>query len=158
MRTSAWVLVYGCLAGCGSAEVKYTEGGEDPEGTDGAEGNESDDGIAIAGTWIDSFGITNTITSESWGWQYPGYADMSFTITQFDNDAGVAVVQDDVANDMGEKLWGRFEWTFVDDVPYYCMTADGLDSEDAAAGRAPIDHGNVSANCNGYAWFELMPI
>ena len=59
---------------------------------------------------------------------------------------------------MGEKLWGRFEWTFVDDVPYYCMTADSLESEDAAAGRASIDHGNVSANCNGYAWFELMPI
>jgi hypothetical protein len=153
MRTMIRGLVCAALVGCGSAEVKYTEGGGDPEGTDG--GN---DDIDIAGTWIDSFGITNTITSESWGWQYPGYADMSFTITQYDNDVGVAIVQDGAANDMGDKLWGRFEWTYVDDVPYYCMTADGLESEDSAAGLASIDHANVSANCNGFAWFELMPI
>jgi len=145
-------LVCAALVGCGSGEVKYTEGGEDPQG------NDENEEIDIAGTWIDSFGITNTITSESWGWQYPGYDDMNFAITQFDNDAGVAIVQDETANEMGDKLWGRFEWTFVDDVPYYCMTADGLDSEDAAAGVASIDHDNVSANCNGYAWFELMPI
>jgi hypothetical protein len=152
------LVVCAVLTACGSADVKYTGGGDDPQGTDGTGGSENDDGIAIAGTWIDSFGITNTITDESWGWQYPGYPDESFSITQYDNDAGVAIVQDAAADDMGEKLWGRFEWTFVEDVPYYCMTADGLDSEDAAAGRASIDHGNVSANCNGYAWFELMPL
>jgi hypothetical protein len=156
MRAMMMGFVCAVVAGCGPADVKYTEGGGDPEGTDGDGGN--DEGIAIAGTWLDSFGITNTITDESWGWQYPGYPDTSFAITQYDNDAGVAVVQDEIGNDMGEKLWGRFEWTFVDDAPYYCMTADSLESEDAAAGRASIDHGNVTANCNGYAWFELMPI
>ena len=158
MRTMIMGFVCAALVGCGSGEVKYTERGGDLEGTDGDGGDENDDGIAIAGTWIDSFGITNTITDESWGWQYPGYPDMSFAITQYDNDAGIAVFQDEVANDMGEKLWGTFEWTFVGDVPYYCQTAEGLATEEQAVAKPPIDHGNVTVNCNGFAWFELMPI
>ena len=157
MQTKALGLVCAVLAACGSADVKYTEGGDDPSGTDGS-GGEENDGIAIAGTWVDSFGITNTITNDSWGWQYPGYPDENFAITQYDNDAGVAIVQDGTKSDMGDKLWGRFEWTFVEDVPYYCMTADGLASEQVATTTPSIDHENVQANCNGYAWFELMPI
>jgi len=156
MRAKIVGFVCASLVGCGAAEVKYTEGG-DPEGT-GGDGNEGGDAIAIAGTWIDSFGITNTITDESWGWQYPGYPDENFVITQYDNDAGVAIVQDDAKSDMGEKMWGRFEWTFQGDVPYYCMTADGLVSEQEAADTPSIDHENVEANCNGYAWFELVPL
>ena len=154
MRTMTMGLACVILAGCGSGEVKYTEGGGDPEGN----GDGGSDDIAIAGTWIDSFGITNTITSESWGWQYPGYPDENFAITQYDNDAGVAIVQDGATNDMGEKLWGTFEWTFVDDVPYYCMTADGLATEEQAVAKPPIDHNDVTVNCNGFAWFELIPI
>jgi hypothetical protein len=143
------------ICGCGSGEVDFAHG--DPD--EGAEGDgQNDDGIAIAGTWIDSFGITNTITSESWGWQYPGYPDMSFTITQYDNGDGVAVVQNQAEDEMGDKLWGLFEWTFVGDVPYYCQTASGLASEEEAAAHPLIDHGNVKANCNGFAWFELIPI
>jgi hypothetical protein len=165
MRAKTIVLVCAPLVslGCGAGELEYTERGDDPAATDGDGSGEDDedvggDGIEIAGTWIDSFGITNTITDESWGWQYPGYPDMDFAITQYDNDEGVAIVQNGKQNQMGEHLWGRFEWTFVDDVPYYCQTADGLASEELAADRAPIDHDNVHANCNGYAWFELIPI
>ena len=148
-------------SGAAGGELDYTERDGDGDGADAAgdaPGDEQqDDEIAIAGTWVDSFGITNTITNESWGWTYPGYPDLDFTITQFDNDAGVAIVQDDWAT-KGERLWGRFEWTFVGDVPYYCQTVDGLMSEELAEDREPIDHDNVQANCNGYAWFEMMPI
>src|SRR4030095_9546760 len=74
MRTMTMGLVCVGLAWCGSGEVKYTEGGGDPEGN----GDGGSDDIAVAGTWLDSFGITNTITSETWGWQYPGYPDENF--------------------------------------------------------------------------------
>ena len=152
--------LFALICGCETGEVDFAQ--DDPD--DGAEGDgqegdgQGDDGIAIAGTWIDSFGITNTITDESWGWQYPDYPDMNFTITQYDNDDGVAVVQNQAEDDMGDKLWGLFEWTFVNDVPYYCQTANGLASEEEAAAHPLIDHDNVKANCNGFAWFELVPI
>lgn len=143
------------MFGCETGEVDFAQ--RDPD--EGSEGDGQDDeGIAIAGTWIDSFGITNTITDESWGWQYPGYPDVNFAITQFDNDEGVAIIQDEAPNDMGEHLWGRFDWMWMDDVPYYCQTATGLSDEDAALSTPASNRANVGTGCNGTAWFEMIPI
>jgi hypothetical protein len=143
--------------GCGSGELDYSDRDGDGANTDGTDGADDGDGIAIAGTWIDSFGITNTITDDAWGWTYPGYPDYDFDIVDYDNDDGLAIVHD-AFETKGEKLWGRFEWTFVGDVPYYCQTADGLASEEAATEMEPIDHDDVTANCHGFAWFEMMPV
>jgi hypothetical protein len=153
MRTMIRGFVCAALVGCGSADVKYTEGGGDPEGTDGGK-----DEIDIAGMWMDSFGITNTITSESWTWEYPGYPDVHFMIAQYDNDEGVAILEDQAPNDMGEKAWARFDYMFLDDVPYYCETGTGLPDEDAALSTPPANHSDPGTGCNGTAWFEMTPI
>jgi hypothetical protein len=160
-------------AACGSGEVEYTHGGGDADSdadTDGDADTDSDADadsdadtdagkyeIAIGGTWVDSLGIGNKVTDETWTWSYPPYPDTVFDITGFDNEPGVAVVHDSVPNDNGEQLWGRFDWTFVDDVPYVCHAADSATAEDVATSAPTPDRNDLTSGCRGFEWWAFYP-
>jgi hypothetical protein len=75
-------------------------------------------GIALAGSWDDVYGGLNEITDTSWDL---GYA--LFEIVSYDNDAHVAIAQNDAGNFYYPGLWSRFDWTTDDGEVYFCQTA-----------------------------------
>jgi hypothetical protein len=155
-------------AACGTGEVQFTEGDpNEPEvdaDTDADTDSDADTDatpseyeIAIGGDWIDSLGIGNVITDETWTWSYPPYPDTIFDITQFENELGTAIVRDSVTNDDGNKLWGRFDWTFDGDVPYICHSEGGHLEEDAATSAPEPDRDDLTSGCRGFEWWALYP-
>lgn len=167
MRTIGIFSIVGTA--CGSGEVTYTRGVPDESDTDDTDadtdadadsGADTDAGkyeIAIGGNWVDSLGIGNRITDDSWTWTYPGHPDTIFDITQFENDPGLCIVHDTEPNDAGDKLWGRFDWTWVDGAPHYCHAVGEVADEDAAMSAPPPDREDLNSGCGGFEWWRLMP-
>jgi hypothetical protein len=162
----AWDWFWIFATACGTGEVKYTPRAEtdtdtDTDGdTDADSDADTDVGkyeIDIGGTWVDSLGIGNAITDETWTWTYPGHPDTIFDITEFENEPGVAVVHDSVENDAGEQLWGRFDWTFSNDVPYVCHAADSVADQAAATSAPTPDRNDLTSGCQGFEWWALYP-
>jgi len=152
------------LAACGSGEVHYTRGlpeeSEADADTDAdADGDADTDvgeyEIAIGGTWVDSLGIGNLVTDETWTWHYAGYPDTVFEITQFENDPGLAIVHETEANDSGDKLWGRFDWTWMGDVPYICHATESVPDEETAISAPAPDRDDLTSGCGGFEWWQL---
>ena len=109
--------------------------------------------LAIAGHWTDSWGSHHMVDNTMWdsGWAL-------YNITQFDNDAGWIVAQNDVSNFYNPELWSKFEWTTDSEGEYhYCQTAYDAADEQAAIETAGADMSDLAAGCGGFSWTKMRP-
>ena len=66
--------------------------------------------LAIEGTYQDEWGSNHEI--DAWGWtSSSSWGTSSYAVSQYDNDAGWIVAQNDSGNDYNPDLWSRFNWT-----------------------------------------------
>jgi len=110
--------------------------------------------IEIAGNWVDDFGGTHEITDDTWtmGEAMSGV----FHISRFENEANWLVAHNDANNDFSPSLWSRFDWTWFNEVLYFCQSSFDSESEEQAmaVGAAdPMDP--TTGGCGGFAWSKL---
>ncbi|NOZ01038.1 MAG: hypothetical protein GXP54_04015 [Deltaproteobacteria bacterium] len=112
--------------------------------------------LAIAGSWVDDFGGTHLITNDTWTMG----ASMSgvFHITSYDNDSHYIIAHNDDANQFSPGLYSRFDWTFFDQVLYFCQSSFDAKTEDQALATAAADPTDPTAGgCGGFPWSKLTP-
>ncbi len=145
-----------------TAPATGSSDGSDSESSTAADGASSDEsegsttspaGLEIVGDWADEFGGTHSITETTWVTTY-GRDSFAYTIDSYDNDANVAIAQSD-----DDASWTRYDWTQTGDGElYYCQTAFGLDSAEAAESTPAADATDpAAAGCGGFAWSLLTP-
>ncbi|HCH63142.1 MAG TPA: hypothetical protein DFR83_10080, partial [Deltaproteobacteria bacterium] len=117
---------------------------------------DADADIAIAGPWLDNYGSDHLITNESWA-SYEGGSVVHFT--QFSNDAGFAIGQNDAVASYNPEKWSRYDWTTdTEGVLWYCSTAYDAETEaDALAAGPPDASDPASAGCGTFPWSSLSP-
>jgi len=114
-------------------------------------------GLAIVGTYADDWGTAHVITDDTWTQTYPGAAPYVFHVTQYANDEGWLVAQNDGANEFSGGLWSRFDWVWSGAELYYCQSAYDAASEEAAAAAAAADASDpAGAGCGPGPWTRLV--
>lgn len=140
-----------------SAEVTTSDTGTD-DSSSGDDASSDDgsttaaDGIEIVGSWTDGFG-THDVDDTTWTTTF-GEDVFSYTISQYDNRLDFAIAQDD-----GDETWTRYDWTWVGADLWYCQTAFGLPTEDAAFGTPAADANDPEmGGCGPFPWSALTPL
>ena len=115
---------------------------------------DADVGLAIVGSYTDSWGGDHVISETVWA-QYGGSSN--FNIDSYDNEFGYVIAQNDAGNAYFPELWSRMDWTLVGEDLYYCSIA--YDAADASAAQAagPADADDpTTGGCGGNAWTQLI--
>lgn len=127
------LLILTCVAGCRADDDKQAK-------------------LTIAGTYVDEFGTTQTITSSSWSDSYGNV----FNIRTYSNLDQYVLAQNSASNTYNPSLYSRFDWTYSNSDLYYCQSVfDGATQADAYAGSA--DASDISGGCGGFSWTNLTP-
>jgi hypothetical protein len=108
---------------------------------------------AIAGSYND--GYQNQYISEGI-WRI----DTSvFHITVLNNAQEFLIASNDSNNDYFPGKWSRFDWTRdASGGLYYCQTAYGAESEQAAQDTTRPNPQDLAEGCGNFAWTKLTPI
>ena len=142
-----WVL--GCLA------VVACDGGSDDDGGGG------DDDLAIAGTYVDDFGVEHDISNEVWEQTYPDDAGTEvFHIVAWDNTEQRVVAHNSPENAYNGNLFSAFDWADVGDDVYVCQTRyDAATQDEAEQAPRSDDTDPAGGGCGGetFAWTNLTP-
>ena len=131
-------------------ETEETEETEDTENTDDTEDTAPPETLDLIGTYTDSWGGTQTVTDDTWS---TGSGSL-YHISQFDNDAGSIVAQNDSGNSYNPDLFSKFEWTMDNDGLYYCQSAYNAATEEDAM-NAAADATDLTTGCGGFGWSSL---
>ncbi|MGC6507182.1 MAG: hypothetical protein ACON4U_02155, partial [Myxococcota bacterium] len=116
-------------------------------------GDEDPADLALAGHWADNWGSYHMIDNVLWdsGWAL-------YNITQYDNESGWIIAQNDVTNFYNPELWSKFEWTTDDDGEfYYCQSAYAEADEQAAIDASGADASDLATGCGGFGWTQMRP-
>ena len=66
------------------------------------------------------------------------------------------VAQNDSGNEWSADLWSRFDWTENEAGLWYCQTAYGAESEEAAMmTEAPDATDPANSGCGSFSWSKL---
>jgi hypothetical protein len=130
------------------------DGGEDADPTGDTGGPTVDDGIDIAGTYVDEFGTEHVVDDVSWTQTYPGYSAWTFAISSYDDEARFVIAQNDPDDPYNAGLWSRFDWT--GDL-HVCQTAYAAATEAEALATPRADDTDLDGGCGGFAWTDLTP-
>ncbi|MFM2162542.1 MAG: hypothetical protein RLZZ383_2054 [Pseudomonadota bacterium] len=138
------------LAACGGSDATDTA-----SATDTSTGTSSDAAIDIAGAWVDAYGSSWDITTDTVRVGYPGTDPSGFTVASWDDAEGWIVARNDAANEYYAGLWSRFDWLRREGELYACQSVyDAADQE--AAELAPRgDDTDLRTGCGGYPWSPL---
>lgn len=115
-------------------------------------GDSASSDLAIQGQYVDSFGNNHEITQDTWT-----NGDSTFAITQFSNDTQMVIAQNGSANEYNPDQWSRFDWTENADGLWYCQSAYGADTEEAAMNTAAADATDpATTGCGGtFEWTKM---
>ena len=116
-------------------------------------GDEDPADLALAGHWADNWGSYHMIDNVLWdsGWAL-------YNITQYDNESGWIIAQNDATNFYNPELWSKFEWTTDDDGEfYYCQSAYAEADEQAAIDASGADASDLATGCGGFGWTQMRP-
>ena len=170
-------LTVGCSGGdessaddCGACTTDYEDppGGDTDTDTDADSDADTDADtdappeLAIAGSYLDQWGVAHEITTATWTMTYPApYPGTdSFAIAQYDNDEAWLVAQNGAANAFNPNLWSRFDWTGNGGDLWYCQTAFASPDQTAAVevpAADPSDPAQGGCGAYGFAWTHLTP-
>lgn len=146
------------LAACGGSGDPTDDtdrAGETGEtGETGDTGAPTDEGLAIAGSYVDEFGTVHVIDDVSWTQTFPGSDPWTFAIASYDNAARFVIAQNDPEDPYNGGLWSRFDWT--GDL-HVCQTAYAAATEAEAEATPPADDADLDHGCGGFAWTDLTP-
>lgn len=107
--------------------------------------------LELIGSWTDAYGGNHLIDADTWTTDYSGY-----TISQFDNDAGWVVAQNDSTNGWNPDLWSKFQWaTDSAGELFYCQIAFDAADEQAAIDTPDADVTDMVSGCNGFGWSQI---
>ena len=107
--------------------------------------------LEIAGKYIDNYKSSHVISSFEWINE-----SLVYNISQYDNEQGFIIAQNDNGNEWNPKKWSRFDYTEKDGVLYYCQTAYDAETEEAAlATPAPDKTDPATSGCGSSPWTEL---
>jgi len=153
VRTGLLVLCIAASFGLSACSSNNgSENAADASATTGDAPSNTDGDVEVAGTWLDNFGTTTTITNESWG---------DTALTNFDNQANMAITQNPADAEFGPSEFNKLVWTEpADDGSWYLciidygkMTADeALNSTNVADDTDPANGG-----CGTFEWTHMMP-
>ena len=150
MSLRGTMTVVAALAGCG----------EEPVNSEPVDSGLTDDeGLAIAGSYVDQYGTEHDITESSWTQTFGGYPPSVFDIAVHDNVQEWLVAHNDDANPFNPGAWSRFDWVGGGDGHlYYCQTTfDAPDQDSAEQTARPADTDPATSGCGGFPWTDLQP-
>lgn len=152
-----------CLApGCdpedddGDAGADPTDGHHDTEGHHDSDASDDSggEGIAIAGTWIETYRggmITHTIDDATWTQDDAEFGPFDLTVVSFDNATQTVIADDGAA--FSKLQWA---WTDGDTQLWYCTAAFGAASAEEAEAAADANPSDPAAGgCGEFAWSML---
>jgi hypothetical protein len=123
----------------------------DPTDTDPTDTDPSDIELSIQGEYVDNYGTDHMITQSTWV-----SGSSMFAITYVSNEDQMLVAQNDSGNGYYPDLWSRFDWTENEDGLWYCQTAYGAESEEAAMNTEAADASDpANSGCSGFSWSKL---
>ena len=156
------------LLACGDKETEDTglnidlddtneETDTDTEDTDTAETDTGDTGevieelLAIIGEYEDNWGGSHLITADTWV-----SGDLSFSISQYNNELYTVIAQNAADNQYNPEKWSKFQWSYdLHGNLFYCQVAFEAETEEDAIGTPPADPTNLEAGCGGFGWTML---
>jgi hypothetical protein len=170
-------VILAALAACNEDDPTSSPSGDTGQGPDdtGPAGSPDDSGPddtgpgdtgaeprgdpAIAGTYVDQYGVEHEIGATEWTQQYPGYPADVYHLTRWSDDDRYVVALNGTENAFFADLWSRFDWTTGPDGHlYYCQTAYGAADEASALATPRGDDADpASTGCGGFAWTDLTP-
>ncbi|MDP6931977.1 MAG: hypothetical protein QGG40_03635, partial [Myxococcota bacterium] len=114
--------------------------------------------LAILGTWVDGV-YAHSISETEWVVTLASapYPSSTYHISQYSNDSGTVIAENDSTNGTNPGSWSRFDWADVDaDTIWVCHTAsDGSTEADAESTTAADSADPATGGCSGDAWTEL---
>ena len=127
----------------------------DTEDTSDSDTSDTNDigpgGLEIIGSYADSLGDSHTINEELWTTS----SGALFNISQYDNNSGFLIAQNDATNAFEPERWSKFQWTINDNGGlYYCQSISDAATEEDAMG-ANADPADLGMGCIGSPWVEL---
>jgi hypothetical protein len=138
----------------GTDDTATDDTGSDDTGGDTDTGEDTDtavaEDIAVIGEWVDNWGSAHLVANDAWR-----SGDSEYAITQYDNDGGYAIAQNDAGNDWNPGMWSRFDWGWLDGELLYCQTAYDAASEADALATPAADISSPRSGCGGFSWSAL---
>ncbi len=130
--------------------------GDPADAPDGGAGGGG--GFPLAGTWVDTFGTTHTITEDAWVQTAMGQ-DSTFDFVAIDTDLRQILAQNSPANPFNPSLFSRFDWVVDGEDIFVCQAAfDAASAQDAAAVAPSDDSDPLNGGCGGmFPWTQLLP-
>lgn len=108
----------------------------------------------LHGDYVDNYGTPHSINPFTW---VMGTEPSVFHISEYSNDDGYALAQNDENNEWSPGLYSKFEWTTdTDGTWFYCQSAYNAETlEDAK--NTSSDSSNLETGCGemGAAWSAL---
>ena len=145
-NTLALIALFGFLAACPA-----------PKDTGDTGEADADADLEIGGEWTDEW-ANHSVDSDGWTIAaIDGSSTSLFHISQYDNDVGVVIAQNDSANDWNADLWSQFDWSFdTAGALWYCQAAyDAADETAAVDTPAATSDDPAAGGCGGFAWSAL---
>lgn len=106
--------------------------------------------IAVSGRWATDFGFDEVVSSSAW---------TGTTVVSYDNAARVAIAQLPADDQFNPSKFQKTVWIGpTDGEVWFCITAYGLDTAEAAAAAADAsDASDLDAGCGGFGWTHAVP-
>ena len=121
----------------------------DTEDTDTEDTGEMEQGpLEIVGEYEDNWGGAQVITEDTW---FSG--DMSFEISQYNNELKIVIAQNATSNQYNPDKWSKFQWSMdPHNNLFYCQVAFEEETEDAAISVPPAIANDLETGCGGFSW------
>ena len=113
--------------------------------------------ISIIGQWVDGFGFEHEVRQDSWVFDPLGTPSIVW-LTQYSNDEGWIVGQNDAVDSWNPDLWSRYDYFWAKGTLYFCQTAFDAADEEAALATPPADVMDLDTGCVGFPWSDLLPM
>ena len=152
-NTLALLSLFGFLTACPAPKDTGDTGDADADA-------DADADLSIGGVWTDGW-ANHSVDNEGWVMDaIDGSSTSFFHISQYDNDFGVVIAQNDSANAWNADLWSRFDWTFDGTgALWYCQSAyDAADETVALDTPAATSDDPAAGGCDGFAWSALTAV
>ena len=144
----------GLLAGCPTIDpVDDDDSAMDDDDSATDDDDDDADPLELIGDYVDDWGFEHQVREDSWTFDPAGTPSIVW-LSQYDNEEGWVIGQNDPVDSFNPDLWSKFVWHWEVDVLHMCQTAfSGVD--EAAALATTADTSDLATGCGGYAWSIL---
>jgi hypothetical protein len=88
--------------------------------------------------------------------EWVSFSGDAYSISQYSNDDGWIVAQNNSQNAYFPELWSKFEWTTdADGEYYYCQSTYAENTEAEAIAAIGADMSDLQGGCSGFSWTGL---